>query len=179
MNTPNKLTVFRMILIPVFMAFALFPAGQGRLLAALAVFIIASVTDLIDGKLARKYNQITTFGKFMDPLADKLLVCAALVVMVRFGLVSTWAVVLIVAREFLVTSLRLLAAGEGEVIAANIWGKVKTNSQMFAIILALLIAGLGGPTWIGYVLVWIAAIFTAISGVQYLWAYRKYIDTTK
>ncbi|MFT9055473.1 MAG: CDP-diacylglycerol--glycerol-3-phosphate 3-phosphatidyltransferase [Ethanoligenens sp.] len=179
MNTPNKLTVFRMVLVPVFMAFALLPAGNWRLLVALAVFIVASVTDLIDGKLARKYNQITTFGKFMDPLADKLLVCAALVVCVQIGLASTWAVVLIIAREFLVTSLRLLAAGSGEVIAANIWGKVKTNSQMYAIILALLIAGLGGPTWIGYVLIWIAAIFTAISGLQYLWAYRAYIDTTK
>ncbi|MFT8888744.1 MAG: CDP-diacylglycerol--glycerol-3-phosphate 3-phosphatidyltransferase [Ethanoligenens sp.] len=179
MNTPNKLTVFRMVLVPVFMAFALLPAGNWRLLVALAVFIVASVTDLIDGKLARKYNQITTFGKFMDPLADKLLVCAALVVCVQIGLASTWAVVLIIAREFLVTSLRLLAAGSGEVIAANIWGKVKTNSQMYAIILALLIAGLGGPTWIGHVLIWIAAVFTAISGLQYLWAYRAYIDTTK
>lgn len=179
MNTPNKLTVFRMVLVPVFMAFALMPAGRWRLLAALAVFIIASVTDLIDGKLARKYHQVTTFGKFMDPLADKLLVCAALVVMVKLGLSSTWAVVLIIAREFLVTSLRLLAAGSGEVIAANIWGKVKTNSQMYAIILSLLIAGLGGPEWIGYLLIWIAAIFTAVSGIQYLWSYRKYISTMK
>lgn len=168
-----------MILVPVFMVFALLPAGRWRLLAALAVFIVASVTDLIDGKLARKYNQVTTFGKFMDPLADKLLVCAALVVFVQIGLASTWAVVLIIAREFLVTSLRLLAAGSGEVIPANIWGKVKTNSQMYAIILALLVAGLGGPLWIGYLLVWAAAVFTVISGLQYLWAYRRYIDTTK
>lgn len=180
MNTPNKLTVFRIVLVPVFMAFALLPAGRWRFLAALAVFIVASVTDLIDGRLARKYNQVTTFGKFMDPLADKLLVCAALVVFVQVGLASTWAVVLIIAREFLVTSLRLLALdGSGEVIAANIWGKIKTNSQMYAIILALLAAGLGGPLWIGYLLVWVAAVFTAVSGLQYLWAYRRYINTTK
>lgn len=168
-----------MVLVPVFMAFALLPVQGWNLLAALAVFIVASVTDLIDGRLARKYNQVTTFGKFMDPLADKLLVVAALVVLSRLGLASVWAVMLIIAREFLVTSLRLLAAGSGEVIAANLWGKIKTNSQMYAIILALLFAGFGWTSLVGYVLIWIAAVFTAASGVQYLWSYRSYINPTK
>lgn len=168
-----------MVLVPVFMAFALLPAQGWNLLAALAVFIVASVTDLIDGRLARRYNQVTTFGKFMDPLADKLLVVAALVVLSRLGLASVWAVMLIIAREFLVTSLRLLAAGSGEVIAANLWGKIKTNSQMYAIILALLFAGFGWTSLVGYVLIWIAAVFTAASGVQYLWSYRSYINPTK
>ncbi len=179
MNTPNKLTVFRMILVPVFMAFALLQVGRWHFLAAMVIFIVASLTDMIDGKMARSHNQITTFGKFMDPLADKLLVCAALIVLNRLGIASTWAVTLIIAREFLVTSLRLLAAGSGEVIAANMWGKVKTNSQMIAIIIALFVSGLGGPTLIGYVLIWIAAVFTVISGIQYLWAYRRYINVTK
>ncbi len=179
MNTPNKLTVFRVLLVPVFMVFALMPVGRGWLLAALGVFIIASLTDLVDGKLARKYDQVTTFGKFMDPLADKLLVCAALIVLLKLGIASAWAVVLIIAREFLVTSLRLLAAGSGEVIPANMWGKVKTNSQMFAIIISLLIAGLNGPDIVGYALIWAAAVFTAISGLEYLWQYRRYINTTK
>ena len=179
MNTPNKLTIFRVLLVPVFMAFALAASTGWPMLVALGVFVLAAVTDLIDGKLARKYNQITDFGKFLDPLADKVLVVAALVVLSRMGLASVWAVVLIITREFLVTSLRLVAAGGGTVIPANIWGKIKTNSQMYAILIALLFAGMGWTPLVGYVLIWISAVFTAISGIQYLWAYRGYIDVTK
>lgn len=176
MNTPNKLTVMRMILVPFFMAFLLFSQIPNHIIFALVVFIIASVTDLVDGKLARKNNQITNFGKLMDPLADKLLVTSALVCFVQLGLADVWAVMIIIAREFLVTSIRLIAAGSGKVIAANIWGKVKTNSQIFAVVAVMLFAMLKLPPLAGQVFVWIAALFTVVSGIQYAWSYREYIS---
>lgn len=176
MNTPNKLTMLRIFMIPVFMVFLLFKQIPYHILFALVVFILASVTDLIDGKLARKYNLITNFGKLMDPLADKLLVTAALVCFVQMGLADVWAVVIIIAREFLVTSVRLIAAGSGTVIAANMWGKVKTNSQIIAVVVVMLCGILNLSSVIGYVFVWIAALFTVISGIHYTWSYRNFIS---
>ncbi|MBR6407667.1 MAG: CDP-diacylglycerol--glycerol-3-phosphate 3-phosphatidyltransferase [Clostridia bacterium] len=134
MTTPNKLTIARIALSPVFLFFLLFKTMPHHYLAALLVFIAASVTDLLDGKMARRDNTITTFGKFLDPLADKVLVSCALVGMVELSLFSSWFTVIILTREFLVTSVRLIASGKGKVIAANYWGKVKTVTQIVAII---------------------------------------------
>lgn len=178
MNLPNRLTVARIVAVPVFMVFELLPARGWHLIAALVIFLLASMTDLVDGRLARASNQVTDFGKFMDPIADKLLVTAALVGFVQLGLCSAWVVMIIVAREFLVTSLRLMAAGR-EVIAANIWGKAKTVSQMTAVIVTLFFAGLGLTPVIGAVLLWAAAVLTVVSGAQYVWTYREYIRTAK
>ncbi len=177
MNTPNKLTLLRIVLVPVFMALLLTPQIPFHMPLALLVFIGASVTDLIDGKLARARNQITNFGKLMDPLADKLLVTAALVCFVALNLANVWAVVLIVAREFLVSSIRQIAAGSGKIIAANMWGKVKTNSQMAAIICVMLFSALHFPALYGSILVWVAAGFTVVSGIQYGVSYREYLTT--
>ena len=138
MNLPNKLTMLRILLIPVFMVFVELDSLPGHMLWAFAVFVAASLTDMIDGKIARKYNLITDFGKFMDPLADKILVTAALVYFIPLGLAPAWVVILILAREFLVTSLRLIAAGKGIVIAADRWGKYKTATTMVWIAYALL-----------------------------------------
>ncbi len=138
MNLPNKLTMLRILLIPVFMVFVELQSVPGHILWALVVFVVASLTDMIDGKIARKYNLVTDFGKFMDPLADKILVTAALIYFVRMELAPAWVVILILAREFLVTSLRLIAAGKGIVIAADRWGKYKTATTMVWICYALL-----------------------------------------
>lgn len=176
MNTPNKLTVLRIVMVPFFMLFLMADKIPEHLLFSLALFIAASVTDLIDGKLARKYNQITNFGKLMDPLADKLLVTSALICFVAIGLADVWAVFIIIAREFLVTSIRLIAAGSGKVIAANIWGKVKTNSQIIAVVAVIVFNYFHLPSYIGNIFVWISAIFTAVSGIQYALSYREYLS---
>jgi CDP-diacylglycerol--glycerol-3-phosphate 3-phosphatidyltransferase len=179
MNIPNKLTVLRIFLVPVFMVFLLVAQIPYHMQLAILCFVAASLTDLFDGYLARKYNLITNFGKFLDPLADKLLIIAALVCFVQ--IYHTYAVVamIIITRELLVTSLRLIASGSGEVIAANIWGKVKTNGQIIAIVAVMLCSVFSIPLIYGSILLWIAAIFTIITGIQYMWAYRRYIDTTK
>lgn len=174
MNTPNKLTVSRMVMVPFFMFFELVPITRYHLLIALVIFAAASVTDAIDGRMARKYGLVTDFGKLMDPLADKLLVTAALVGFVQLGIADAWIAMIIIARELLVTSMRLVALSGGRVMAANIWGKVKTASQMSVIILVMLLCGLGLPGSAGelcrsisYVLLWAAAAITAVSGVAY------------
>src|SRR5699024_4695521 len=143
MNTPNKLTLFRVVMIPFFVVFMLAPiGGAAAKWIALAIFIIASLTDALDGYLARRDNLITDFGKFMDPLADKLLVCSALICLVELDKIPCWVVIIIIAREFIISGFRLIAADNGVVIAASYWGKFKTVSQMVMII--LLIADLGG-----------------------------------
>lgn len=184
MNLPNKLTVLRMILVPFFVLALLWPFPH-HFLIALIIFGVASYTDHLDGMLARKHNQITDFGKFMDPLADKILVISALVCFVSLGLCDVWLVLLIIAREFMVTSIRLVAAGKGSVIAANNWGKAKTVSQIVAICVILLlqyIGELGGLGLVGFVtekmavLFWgigevflaIATFFAVLSGLIYL-----------
>ena len=180
MNLPNKLTLMRVILVPVFMVFLILPITRFHLFIALFIFIIASLTDLVDGKLARRNNQVTDFGKLMDPLADKLLVTAALIGFVQLHLGDAWIAMIVLARELLVTSLRLIAVNsKGTVIPANIWGKVKTNSQMAAIIIALFLGGLGVSYIYGYICLWVAAAFTVVSGIQYTWSYRSLISTTK
>ena len=163
MNLPNKLTVFRVILVIPFVVLML----SGYDLWAVAVFIIASLTDLLDGKIARKYNLITDFGKFMDPLADKLLVCSAMICLVELKLLPAWLVIIIIAREFIISGFRLVASDNGVVIAASYWGKFKTTFQMLMII--VLILNLGGVfDTIGLVLTWIALILTVVSLVDYL-----------
>jgi CDP-diacylglycerol--glycerol-3-phosphate 3-phosphatidyltransferase len=173
MNIANQLTIFRVLLIPVYMYFMLSDMPGGRMIAT-GIFIFASLTDFLDGYLARKYHLITNFGKFMDPLADKLLVTAALLCLIELGEVSSWIVMIIIAREFIVSIFRAIAAAEGVVIAASWWGKVKTNVQMAAIILMLFrnvpFEGLGWPVADGLMV--LAAFVTVVSGYDYIYKNR-------
>lgn len=168
MNLPNKLTVLRVILIPFFVAALLAGGGQIPVLRylAAAVFIVASLTDMLDGKIARKYNLVTNFGKFMDPLADKLLVCAALICLVELKQIPAWMVIVIVSREFTISGFRLVAAEQGIVIAASYWGKFKTTFQMIAVI--LMIVNLPVLHLVTDVFVWIALVLTIVSLVDYV-----------
>ncbi len=169
MNLPNKLTVLRVILIPFFVFFLMAPyfPGYGNYIAV-AIFIVASLTDMLDGKIARKYNLVTNFGKFMDPLADKLLVCSALICLVETGQLASWIVIVIIAREFIISGFRLVAADNGVVIAASYWGKFKTTFQMLMVI--VLILDLPHPAFavLGVALTWIALILTIVSLVDYI-----------
>lgn len=181
MNTPNKLTVLRMIMVPIFMLFLMMDASNPINVAiALVLFAVASLTDAIDGHMARKYNLITDFGKFMDPLADKMLTTAAFLGLMQHGRASAWAVMLILAREFIVSGIRLVAAGKGNVIAASIWGKMKTVFQMVAIIAAIILMFPVFPqsaaAMVTDILVWLSAIVTVISGADYV---IKNIDVIK
>lgn len=167
MNLPNKLTMARVILIPFFVLFLLVPiAGDYSKYIALVIFIIASLTDLLDGKIARKYNLVTNFGKFMDPLADKLLVCSALICFIELDLLPAWIVLIIIAREFIISGFRLVASDNDVVIAASYWGKFKTTSQMIMII--LLIAQIPGFDLLEQAFIYIALILTVVSLVDYL-----------
>lgn len=166
MNLPNKLTMFRVILIPFFIFFLLVPVTAYDKWIALAIFIIASLTDLLDGKIARKYNLVTNFGKFMDPLADKLLVCSALICLIELQRIPSWMVVLIIAREFTISGFRLIAADNGVVIAASYFGKFKTTFQMIAV--CLLIADIEALQSVTLIILWIAVILTVVSLVDYL-----------
>lgn len=168
MNLPNKLTVLRVCLIPFFLIALMvpdFPCGKW---VALAIFCVASFTDLLDGKIARKYNLVTNFGKFMDPLADKLLVCSAMIALIDLGRIPAWVVIVIMAREFIISGFRLVASDAGIVIAASMWGKVKTVCQMFMVI--LLICDFGGDVIcvIENVLIYAALVLTVVSLIDYL-----------
>lgn len=177
MNLPNKLTIFRVILIVPFVI-ALLGGDAGWFgsnmlipeIVALAIFIIASLTDLIDGKIARKYNMVTNFGKFMDPLADKLLVSAALIALVAMGRIPAWVVIIIISREFIISGFRLVAADNRVVIAASYWGKFKTTFQMVMVCLMIIDLSWIWPwMWIVTdVIMWIALILTVVSLVDYL-----------
>ena len=172
MNTANKLTLLRVVLVPVFMSFLLMN-GTAWQLAALAVFVIASLTDMLDGQIARRCNQITTFGKFADPLADKMLTTAAFLVFMQKGIINSWAVMIILAREFMVAGVRLAAVSEGKVIAASFWGKFKTVSQMAAIIIAILVLNISAvpqsaAVIVTNIFVLISVVLTVISGADYL-----------
>lgn len=184
MNLPNKLTVARVLMIPFMMFFYLatfIPYGIGKIIA-LVLFIIAALTDLLDGKIARKYNLITNFGKFLDPIADKILTSAALFMLIVDGTIpNPWgviAVTIIITREFAVSALRLVAAANGRVMAADIWGKAKTMVQMIAIPLAMLLAvwlSIGAVNWLiivtqifAYTLILVATVLTVVSGANYL-----------
>lgn len=169
MNLPNKLTILRVILIPFFVAALMIQGGANetmRIVAAV-IFIVASLTDLLDGKIARKYNLVTNFGKFMDPLADKLLVCSALICFIELHQIPAWMVIIIISREFIISGFRLVASDNGVVIAASYWGKFKTTFQMLMIIVLLLDFG-GAFDLIGQVLAWIALILTVVSLIDYL-----------
>ena len=169
MNLPNKLTVLRTALIPVFLVFLYTDFwGKANAYIAVAVFVIASLTDLLDGKIARKYNLVTNFGKFMDPLADKLLVCSALIALVGLGKVPAWIVIIVIAREFIISGLRLVASDSGVVIAASYWGKFKTTFQMAMIIGLILNPPIPYMDVINQVLIYIALILTIISMIDYI-----------
>lgn len=168
MNLPNKLTILRVILIPFFVVFMLFDiTGLADKWIALVIFCVASLTDMLDGKIARKYNLVTNFGKFMDPLADKLLVCTALICLTSMNRLNVIVVLVIIAREFIISGFRLVASDNGIVIAASYWGKFKTVSQMALII--VLIMDLGG-VWnvVGTVLTWVALLLTVVSLIDYI-----------
>ncbi len=167
MNLPNKLTMFRVILIPFFVAiFLARPFGDASDWIALAIFVVASLTDLLDGKIARKYNLVTNFGKFMDPLADKLLVCSAMICLIEIGRIPSWIVCIIVAREFAISGFRLIAAEKGTVIAASYWGKFKTTFQMIMVI--LMIANISALSIVTTIVMWIATVLTIVSLVDYI-----------
>ena len=169
MNLPNKLTILRIILVPVFVVIMLSNCfGNASRWVALAIFIVASLTDLLDGKIARKYGLVTNFGKFMDPLADKMLVCSALICLVELGRISSWMVIVIVARDFVISGFRLVAAESGKVIAANYWGKFKTASQMVMICLLIADIQYGFFPLLSEIFKWIALILTVISLIIYL-----------
>ena len=168
MNLPNKLTVLRMIMVPFFVLFMLTDiGGPANKWITLVIFCVASLTDMLDGKIARARNLVTNFGKFMDPLADKMLVCSAMICFIPLGKLTAWYVIIIIAREFIISGFRLIAAENGVVIAANYWGKFKTASQMVMII--LLILNFGGVFEIlTQIFVWASLALTVISLITYI-----------
>lgn len=171
MNTPNKLTLLRVIMIPVFMVvymyFNVYP------IISAAIFALAFLTDMLDGYLARKNNQVSNFGKIMDPLADKVLVAAAMVLLTASGIINPWVTVLVLAREFAVSGIRIAAAAEGNVVAASVWGKIKTIWQFVAITLALIF---NEQNLFIDILMWINLALTVLSGADYIIKNRKYIS---
>ena len=194
LNVPNLLTIARIFITPIFLAVILMDTLPHKFLIACVIFSIASITDAVDGHLARKNNQITNFGKFLDPIADKILTTAALLAFMSMGLCNIWIVMLILTREFAIASVRMIAAAGGVVIPANVWGKIKTMSQMVFTILIMLL----GEVWeilantnevlfnklpdlslVSNGLLWITAILTVVSGWIYLNDSKKIIDFTK
>ncbi|MCR4909607.1 MAG: CDP-diacylglycerol--glycerol-3-phosphate 3-phosphatidyltransferase [Lachnospiraceae bacterium] len=169
MNLPNKLTIFRVILVPVFIVLMMAePFGAATKWVSLAVFIVASLTDMLDGKIARKYNLVTNFGKFMDPLADKMLVCSALICLTSLGKLEAWIVILIVVRDFIISGFRLVASDNGVVIAASYWGKFKTAFQMVMICLIIGDLPFGPYRILTLVVKIIAVILTVYSLIDYI-----------
>ena len=169
-----------MILIPFFVVFMLAPICPGYAnYIAVAIFIVASLTDLLDGKIARKYNLVTDFGKFMDPLADKLLVCAAIICLIETGQLAAWIVIVIISREFIISGFRLVAADNGVVIAASYWGKFKTTFQMLMVIVLILNFDNRYFQILGTVLTYIALVLTVVSLIDYLWKNRAVLKEQK
>ena len=176
MNLPNKLTILRVILIPFFVVFMLFDiTGAADKWIALVIFCVASLTDMLDGKIARKYNLVTNFGKFMDPLADKLLVCTALICLTSMNRLNVIVVLVIIAREFIISGFRLVASDNGIVIAASYWGKFKTVSQMIMIILLLIDLG-GVFDILEQIFIWLSLALTVISLITYIWQNRSVLS---
>ena len=181
MNLPNKLTILRVFLIPVFIIVMKLPISYGNIIA-LIVFVVASLTDMLDGKIARKYNLVTNFGKFMDPLADKLLVCSAMICLIDTNQIPSWVVIVIIAREFIISGFRLIAVDNGIVIAASMWGKVKTVCQMGMIIFMLLISPEIQP--FGYwvfcqIFMYLAMVMTVVSLIDYMVKNKSVLKDTK
>ena len=176
MNTPNKLTIARMIIVP-FLVILLLTGwgGEANRYISLTLFVVASVTDWFDGYLARKNNLVTNFGKFMDPLADKLLVCSAMICMIDLKRLPAWFVIIIIAREFIISGFRLIAAENGIVIAANYWGKFKTASQMIMIILLILHFD-GIFVILEQIFIWLSLALTIISLITYIWQNRTVLS---
>ena len=176
MNTPNKLTIARMIIVPFLVIFLLTGwGGEANRYISLTLFVVASVTDWFDGYLARKNNLVTNFGKFMDPLADKLLVCSAMICMIDLKRLPAWFVIIIIAREFIISGFRLIAAENGIVIAANYWGKFKTASQMIMIILLILHFD-GIFVILEQIFIWLSLALTIISLIPYIWQNRTVLS---
>ena len=176
MNTPNKLTVARMIIVPFLVVFLLTGwGGDANRYISLALFVVASVTDWFDGYLARKNNLVTNFGKFMDPLADKLLVCSAMICMIELNRLPAWFVIIIIGREFIISGFRLIAAENGIVIAANYWGKLKTASQMIMIILLILHFD-GIFVTLEQLFIWLSLALTIISLITYIWQNKSVLS---
>ena len=176
MNTPNKLTIARMIIVPFLVIFLLTGwGGEANRYISLTLFVVASVTDWFDGYLARKNNLVTNFGKFMDPLADKLLVCSAMTCMIDLKRLPAWFVIIIIAREFIISGFRLIAAENGIVIAANYWGKFKTASQMIMIILLILHFD-GIFVILEQIFIWLSLALTIISLITYIWQNRTVLS---
>ncbi|MFR3495228.1 MAG: CDP-diacylglycerol--glycerol-3-phosphate 3-phosphatidyltransferase [Blautia sp.] len=176
MNTPNKLTIARMIIVPFLVLFLLTGwGGEANRYISLTLFVVASVTDWFDGYLARKNNLVTNFGKFMDPLADKLLVCSAMICMIDLKRLPAWFVIIIIAREFIISGFRLIAAENGIVIAANYWGKFKTASQMIMIILLILHFD-GIFVILEQIFIWLSLALTIISLITYIWQNRTVLS---
>lgn len=176
MNLPNKLTIARMCMVPLFMIALMINTPASRIIATV-IFALASLTDMLDGQIARKHNMVTNFGKLMDPLADKVLTAAAMICLVELGDLAAWIAVVIIFREYLITGLRSVAANENIVVAANIWGKVKTVCQMFALMLLMLkpqivaLCGIDIGLWVMYV----AVALTIYSGLDYVLKLNKQI----
>ena len=177
-NLPNKLTVMRAVMVPFFVAALLWKDGTvyGLRLLALALFCVASFTDYLDGHIARKYNLVTNFGKFMDPLADKLLVCSALICMVQLKQLPAWIVLIIIARECIISGFRLVASDQGIVIAASMWGKSKTVSQMICIILLILNFTEGPLFLLTKIMIVVMTVLTVVSLIDYLAKNRKVLS---
>ena len=167
MNLPNKLTVLRVIMVPFFVFFMLTGVGgAANKWIALIIFCVASLTDMLDGKIARKYNLVTNFGKFMDPLADKLLVCSAMICLIDMDRIPAWIVIVIISREFIISGFRLVASDNHVVIAASYWGKFKTTFQMIMVI--LMIANIQALNILTQIVMWIALALTIISLIDYI-----------
>lgn len=198
LNTPNKLTIARIIITPVYLAVILWESLPHRFLIATAIFAVAAITDAIDGKLARKNNQITNFGKLLDPIADKVLTTSALLAFMKMGLCNIWIVMIVLTREFTIASIRMIAASSGTVIPANIWGKIKTTCQMTFTIVIMLLCEVDYiikdvlqsdclknlPDWltlsnVSNGLMWITAVLTVISGIIYIKDSKNSIDYSK
>lgn len=180
MNLPNKLTIARIVVIPFFLVFLLggWNWGGNAYMAA-GIFALASLTDLLDGKIARKNNQVTNFGKFMDPLADKLLVCSALIAFVETGVLPAWMVIVIIARDFIISGFRLVASDAGVVIAASMWGKVKTTVQMIMIFLLILQLDWPYMDLVEGIFVYVSLALTVISLIDYLYKNRSVLTGGK
>jgi CDP-diacylglycerol--glycerol-3-phosphate 3-phosphatidyltransferase len=172
-NLPNKITLFRVFMIPIFVVFMLIPAIPGSRYIAAAIFIIAALSDLLDGYLARKHNLVTNFGKFMDPLADKLLVSSALICLVELGLLPAWIVIIIIAREFIISGFRLIASDNGIVIAASWWGKVKTAVQMIMSVMLIINLDITFINILEQAAIYLAAALTVISLIDYMIKNKK------